>query len=75
MKTQIKKKITITLNEQEAFVLQNILSSFDWGKAGDHYFADLHDDLATFTNDVSIINPWDEKEDLENILSNQCEWE
>lgn len=70
MKTQIKKKITITLNEQDAYVLQNILNSFDWSSAGDHYFADLHDDLESFTGRMANTNPWVGKETLLKVLSN-----
>ena len=70
MKTQIKKEITITLNEQEAFVLQNIINSFDWSGAGDHFFADLHDELESFTAQMANTNPWVGKETLLKVLSN-----
>ena len=69
MKTKIKKKITITLNEQDAFVLQNILNSFNWSAAGDYYFAALHEDLESFTDRESRTEPWLEKADLLKILS------
>jgi hypothetical protein len=69
MKTKTKKKITITLNEQDAYVLQNILYSFDWSAAGDHYFADLHDDLESFTGRGPLTYPWIEKEALLKTLS------
>ena len=69
MKTKTTKEITITLNEQEAFVLQNILNSFDWGASGDHYFADLHDHLECLTDQVSLTGPWLERESVLRILS------
>ncbi|MHC4238065.1 MAG: hypothetical protein ACYSSM_07495 [Planctomycetota bacterium] len=69
MKTKTKKKITITLNEQDAYVLQNILYSFDWSAAGDHYFAALHEDLESLTGRGPLTYPWIEKEALLKTLS------
>ena len=72
MKTEAKKKIKITLNEQEAFVLQNILYSFDWEDAGKHYFADLYYALKSITDREARVDPWIEKEALLKILRLEC---
>ena len=69
MKTKTKKKITITLNEQDAYVLQNILYSFDWSAAGDHYFAALNEDLESLTGRGALTYPWIEKAALLKTLS------
>lgn len=73
MKTEIKeivkKDITITLNEEEAFVLQNVLNSFQWGAAGGHFFYILYNDLRGCTGKDTLTSPvLDTQYALANIL-------